>query len=219
MRVRTIGVIGSLLLLTLAGASTAPAAELRLAAARGDTAGVAKLIAAKHPLDARDGQGQTALLLAVEGGHTEAARALIDAGADINAVAANKDTPWLLAGARGRTEILAHMIPRGPDLSMRNRYGGTALIPACHYGHLDTVQLLLGTKIDIAHVNNLGWTCLLEVMILGDGSKVYVDIVRAVLDAGANPNRADKDGMTPLAHAKRRGFGAIVRVLEAKGAR
>ena len=43
-----------------------------------------------------------------------------------------------------------------------NRYGGTALIPACHHGHLENVKVLLATDIDVNHVNRLGWTALLE---------------------------------------------------------
>jgi len=43
--------------------------------------------------------------------------------------------------------------------------GGNALIPACERGHIDTVTVLLTTKIDVNHVNNLGWTCLLEAVI------------------------------------------------------
>jgi ankyrin repeat protein len=192
-------------------------AELRSAASRGDAAVVRRLIAQKAPLDARDGQGQTALLLAVAGGHTEAGLALIDAGADINAAAANMDTPWLLAGARGRTEMLRRMWPKGPNLELRNRFGGSALIPACHYEHLETVKFLLTTRIDINLVNNLGWTCLLEIMILTNGGPVATEITRLVLEAGADPNIRDKDGVSPLQHARKRGFKEIAKLLEAKG--
>lgn len=201
-----------------ATASAALASEpLRSAAARGDTAQVARLIAARTPLDDKDAHGQTALLLAVAGGHTSAAKALIEAGADINAVAANQDTPWLLAGARGRTEMLKLMWPRRPDLSLRNRYGGSALIPACHYDHVETVRFLLTTSIDVDQVNNLGWTCLLEIVILTDGGRRAQENTRQVLAAGANPNIKDRDGVSPLAHAKRRGFTEIARLIAASG--
>ncbi len=213
------GLMRMLLLAATCGFAVAAQASeaLRAAAARGDVAAVAKHIESKVPLDAKDGQGQTALLLAVAAGHTAVGQALIAAGADINAVASNMDTPWLLAGARGRTELLRVMWPKGPNLSLRNRYGGNALIPACHYEHLETVKFLLTTSIDINHVNNLGWTCLLEIMILTDGGSVATEVTRIVLEAGANPNIADKDGATPLAHARKRGFKAIVKLLEAKG--
>jgi uncharacterized protein len=191
--------------------------NLHQAAAFGDPMAIEDLIKSGAPLDAKDMAGRTALLIAVEHNRSEAALVLIAAGADINAQAGNKDTPWLLAGASGRTEILAAMIPKGPDLSIRNRYGGNALIPACERGHADTVKVLLTTAIDVNHVNNLGWTCLLEAVILGGGGAAHQEIVRLVLAAGADANLADRDGTTPLAHARARGQTEIAAMLEQAG--
>ena len=191
--------------------------DMLAAAARGDAEGLKGLIAAGAPLDPVDAHKQTPLLVAVQNNHLAAAIALIEAGSNINAQAANMDSPWLLAGARGRTEMLRRMISKGPDFSLRNRYGGTALIPACHYGHVDTVKLLLTTGINVNHVNDLGWTCLLEIVILGDGGPDHVEIARLVLAAGANPNIADKDGVSPLAHARRKGQTELVRVIAEAG--
>ena len=191
--------------------------DMLAAAARGDAEGLKRLIAAGAPLDPVDAQKQTPLLVAVQNNHLAAAIVLIEAGSNINAQATNKDSPWLLAGARGRTEMLRRMISKGPDFSLRNRYGGNALIPACHYAHVDTVKLLMTTKIDVNHVNDLGWTCLLEIVILGDGGPDHVEIARLVLAAGANPNIADRDGVSPLAHARRKGQTAVARVLTEAG--
>ena len=174
-------------------------------------------MAAGALLDPRDAARQTPLLLAVKNNQVAAAVLLVEAGSDINAQAANLDSPWLLAGALGRTEILRHMIAKGPDLSLRNRFGGNALIPACERGHVETVKLLLTTKIDVNHVNDLGWTCLLEIVILGDGGPRHVDVAKLVLAAGANPNLADKDGVSPLTHAKRKSQREVARVIEAWG--
>jgi ankyrin repeat protein len=161
--------------------------------------------------------GETPLLLAVKHNHLPAAVHLIDAGSSINAQATNKDSPWLLAGALGRTEMLRHMIPKGPDFSLRNRFGGNALIPACERAHVDAVKLLLTTKIDVNHINNLGWTCLLEIVILGDGGPRHVEVAKLVLGAGADPNIVDKDGVSSLTHARRKGQAEIARLIEAAG--
>ena len=182
-----------------------------------DSQAALRLLSEGADVNAKDSLGRTPLLLAVEKGDVNMALALLQAGANINAQAANKDTPWLLAGASGRTEILALMVSKGPDFAIRNRYGGNALIPACERGHVSTVELLLTTRIDVNQVNDLGWTCLLEAVILGDGGKDHQDIVKMVLDKGANPNLADKDGVTPLAHAKGKGQKEVAKIIRAAG--
>ncbi len=192
-------------------------ARLFAAAASGDAVAVQAALAQGAPVNARDASGQSPLLIAVRDDRMAAFNALLAAGADVNAQASNKDTPWLLAGALGRTEMLRGMIPRGPDYSIRNRYGGNALIPACERAHVETVKLLLTTPIKVDHVNNLGWTCLLEIVILGDGGPRHQEVARMVLDAGANPNLADKDGVTPLAHARAKGQKVIAEMIAAKG--
>ncbi|CAD5284466.1 conserved exported hypothetical protein [Bosea sp. 62] len=209
-------ILAGVLLMT--GASEAQTGLLE-AAGRGDLAAVNRLIAAKADLEQRDGQRQTPLLLAVAGNHVAVAKALLAAGASPNAQAVNQDTPWLLAGASGRTEIIAAMLPLKPDLTIRNRYGGNALIPACERAHVETAKLLLTSGIDVNHVNNLGWTCLLEIVILGDGGPRHREVARLVLDAGANPNLADKDGVSPLQHARKRGQSEVATLVAAAGGR
>jgi ankyrin repeat protein len=200
-------------------ASHAVTDTLIAATIAGDVVRVEALIAAKAPLDATDDEGRTALLHAVDRDNVAIVKALIAAGASINVQAKNLDTPWLLAGASGRTEIIRAMIPKGPDFSIRNRYGGNALIPACERGHVETIKLLLTTPIDIDHVNNLGWTCLLEIVILGNGGPRHQAAAQLVLAAGADPNLADKDSVTPLAHARARGQSEIAAMIEQAGGR
>ena len=189
------------------------------AAERGDTAAVEKLLREGASVGARDARGRTALLAATHADRVEAARRLIAAGADVNAKDAIGDSPFLYAGAEGRNAILAMTLAAGADLNSTNRYGGTALIPAANHGHPETVKILLATAIDKDHVNKLGWTALLEAVVLGDGGKTHTEIVRLLVEAGANPNIADRERVTPLAHAKKRGYTAMVRILEKAGAK
>lgn len=159
------------------------------------------------------------LVLAAERGDVAEVRRLIAAGADVNWQDEKQDSAFLVAGARGRTEVVKLTLAAGANLKSTNRFGGTALIPACHYGHVETVKVLLATAIDVDHVNRLGWTALLEAVILGDGGPAHQEIVGLLLARGANPNIADRDGATPLAHAKRRGYAAIEKRLVAAGGR
>lgn len=217
MRAVLVAILLAALGIAPAGAEGDAGARLRAAAEKGDAAAVGALVQSGASLDAKDAAGQTALLLAVAGGHLSVAKSLIEAGADINAQARNMDSPWLLAGASGRAEILKLMLARGPNLGLRNRFGGNALIPACERAHVEAVKVLLTSRIDVNHVNNLGWTCLLEIVILGDGGPRHVEVTKLVLAGGANPNIADKDGVSPLTHAKRKGQAEVAKLIAEAG--
>jgi len=101
----------------------------------------------------------------------------------------------------------------GADLRRINRYGGIAFIPAAHHGHIQTVAELLQTDLDIDHVNDPGWTALLEAIILGDGGPVYIEIVRLLIDAGADVSLPDSNNVSPMVHATERGYTEIVKLL------
>lgn len=217
-------VLGLLTAVIIGGLADAqPMADLGraliVAAGRGETTEVLRLLAAGASVAARDESGRTALLAATHGNHVAVARALIAAGADVNAKDNIQDSPYLYAGAEGRLEILRLTLAHGADLKSVNRYGGTALIPAAHHGHVEVVRELLTTTIAIDHVNRLGWTALLEAIILGDGGPRHTEIVRLLIAAGADVNLTDRDGATPLAHAERRGYTAMAGLLRAAGAR
>ena len=94
-----------------------------------------------------------------------------------------------------------------------NRYGGLSVIPASERGHVDCVRRVVRTGIDIDHVNDLGWTALLEAVILGDGGPAHQAVVRILLAAGADRSIPDGDGVTALEHARARGYDAIARLL------
>jgi ankyrin repeat protein len=193
--------------------------DLIAAAERGELVVVRRLIQQGVRINARDQRGRTALMAATQRNRVDVARFLIQEGADVNAKDFIQDTPYLYAAAEGRIEILKMTLAAGADLKDINRYAGTGLIPAAHRGHVEAVRLLLATPVDKDHVNNLGWTALLEAIVLGDGGPRHTEIVRLLVEAGANVNIADRDGVTPLAHATRRNYSEMVRILTAKGAR
>jgi ankyrin repeat protein len=215
---RLVALLVCLLVTGTAMAGSADDALLR-AAALGDKAAAVSALNAGAAIDARDAKLQTPLLIAIQNDNRDVAAHLIARGADINAVAANDDTPWLLAGALGRASLLAAMLETGKvDYAKRNRYGGNALIPACERGHVETVQLLLErSEIDVNHINNLGWTALIEAVILSDGGPRHIEIVRLLLAHGADPNIADRDGISPLKHARDRRYDAIAGMIAEAG--
>jgi uncharacterized protein len=189
------------------------------AAARGDVEVIARLVAEGADIDARDADGRTPVMAATAARQTAAVRLLIDAGADVDIRDDRLDNPFLYAGAEGLLEILRLVNEAGADPALTNRYGGIALIPACERGHVDVVRYLLEeSDVDVDHVNNLGWTGLLEAIILADGDAAHQEIVRLLLEHGADPDLGDRDGATPLHHARARGQAEVVAILVAGGA-
>jgi ankyrin repeat protein len=169
-------------------------------------------------VETRDAHRRTPLLLAALGDHVAAAEVLVAAGADPDAQDDRDDSPWLVTGVTGSTAMMRVLLPAGPDVTLTNRFGGVSVIPASERGHVDYVRAVLAeTSIDVDHVNRLGWTALLEAVVLGDGGPAHRQVVAALLDAGADPSIADGDGVTPLAHAERRGFAEIAALIRAAG--
>ncbi|RPE14171.1 ankyrin repeat domain-containing protein [Chitinophaga lutea] len=194
--------------------------KLRNAAAENDTLGIREALTAGATIETRDGDGRTPLMAAVYHNHINAAKLLIENGANVNAQDKILNSPFLYAGASGFTEIVKMCMKAGADYKVHNRYGGSALIPACEHAHVETVAALLSDKnFPVDHINRLGWTGLLEAIILGNGSPAHIQVVKMLIAAGANVNIADKDGVSPLAHAKRKGQSAIATLLEQAGAK
>jgi len=194
-------------------------AQLITAAANGDVVDIERLVAAGADPDARDDDGSPAMMVATRDGHADAVRALLAAGADVDAQDARQDNVFLYAGAEGLLDVLRLATDAGADPTITNRFGGTALIPASERGHVEVVRFLLDeTDIDVDHVNRLGWTALLEAILLSDGGPRHQEIVALLIEAGADLDLADGDGVRPLAHARARGFTEITALLEAAGA-
>ncbi len=176
---------------------------------------VAKALGNGADVNTTDNRKRSLLLIAVNNRQTDMAKLLVKHGADVNLQADNQDSPFLYAGASGQTELVQLFLNNGARFDIFNRYNGSALIPACERGHVETVRLLATTpNYPIDHVNRLGWTALMEAIVLGDGSKKYQQIVQILKDAGARLAIPDHNGVTPLQHAQSRGFKEIVELLK-----
>lgn len=194
-------------------------AALIRAAAGGELAAVNRLLKEGASVRAKDDRGRSAVNAAAYENRVEVVRRLLAAGADVNAADQVPSAPLMTASVRGYVEVVRLVLAAGADVRGTNQYGGNALIPACHYGHIEVVRELLKTKIDVNHVNNLGWTALLETIILSDGGAKHQEIMQLLIAHGANVNIADREGVSPLAHARRRGYGEMVKLLERAGAK
>jgi hypothetical protein len=193
---------------------------LHAAAARGDAAEIRALIAKGGKPDVRDGYARTALHIAAYGGHHEAMRALVAAGANPNALERDRYDVVTIAAVANDVGTLRIALELGCSAkNITSRYDGTALIAAAHLGRAEVVRILIKAGAPLDHVNNLGWTALIESIVLGDGGRRHTETLRILVEAGASLSLADRNNETPLALARRRGYGEMVKLLERAGAR
>jgi ankyrin repeat protein len=185
-----------------------------------DTIALKQLIGKGVDIEWKDERGRTALMAATYGNHIEAVEILVRAGADVNAQDNQLNSPFLYAGAEGFTQIVKICMAADPDYGIFNRYYGTALIPACERAHLEVIEILLADPTyPINHINRLGWTALLEAIILGHGDKPHQHTVSMLIAAGADVNIPDGNQISPLQHAQQKGYREIIRLLLDAGAK
>ena len=216
-----------LMLVASALAQTAPTADeirvyagLHEAAAKGDAAEIEKLIAEGERPNIQDSRSRTPLHVAAYLKRHDAARALLKLGANANALEIDRYDIVTIAAVANDVEMLKLAIQGGASArNVTSRYAGTALIAAAHLGHAEVVEILIAAKAPLNHVNNLGWTALMDSIVLGNGGAGHTATLKALVEAGADVNIADRQGVTPLQHARQRGYVGMARILEAAGAR
>ena len=203
-----------------AAAEYAAYTGLHAAAARGEAAEIVRLAKSGADANERDRYRRTPLHVAAYRAQHEAMRALVKAGANPNALEYDRYDIVTIAAVADDVATLRVALDVGCRASnTTSRYDGTALIAAAHLGHDEVVRTLIRAGAPLDHVNNLGWTALIESIVLGDGRKRHTATLKALVEAGAKVNLADRDGRTPLALAKGRGYHEMAAILEKAGAR
>jgi ankyrin repeat protein len=193
---------------------------LHAAAQRGDLAAIQRLAVSKAALEARDGAGRTPLHVATFARQHKAVQALMQAGADHAALEQGRYDAVTIAAVADDETTLRVLLAGGASAKLiTSRYDGTALIAAAHLGHDGVVRQLIQAGAPLDHVNNLHWTAVIEAIVLGDGGVRHQATLKALLDAGASTQLADRSGATPLQLARARGYTAMLQMLQAAGAR
>ena len=145
---------------------------------------------------------------------------MLAAGADPAALDNDRYDAVTIAAVADDEDTLRLLLAQGASAALvTSRYDGSALIAAAHLGHDGVVRQLIAAQAPLDHVNNLHWTALIEAVVLGDGGARHQATLRALLDAGASTQLADREGRTPLQLARTRGYTAMVQMLLSAGAR
>jgi len=174
-----------------ASASASPAGDRLIAAARDGLDGeLAKLLAARADIDARDDTGATALSWAILRNNTGIVAQLLKAHANPNLADANGITPLMLAINGGFAYSVRQLLAAGADPNLARPDGETALMSAVRAGSADIVGQLLVRKVDVnARENQFHQTALMWAV----GRPA---ILRQLLDHGADVRATTKSWKT-----------------------
>lgn len=189
------------------------------AAEQGELEILKNCLAKNVDINTTNKQETTAITLASLNKHYPCVEYLIEQGADINKQNYTCLNPFLISCLHNDLTLLRITLKAKPDLTALTRFGGVGITPACEKGHIDIVrELLEKTNINVNHTNFVGWTPLLEAIVLNDGGPTQQQIIKLILEHGADPQMTDKYGKTPLELAKQKGYTEIAAILESHGA-
>ena len=185
------------------------------AAHEGNLVEIARLVASGGDLNQRDSHGRTAVHVAAFAGKPEAVVALGKAGADMNALEAGRyDAVTIASVANDTTTLSAALAAGNKSDNITSVWVGNALIAAAHEGNHESIGILIAAGSKLDHINSLGWTAVIESIVLGDGGPRHQQSLKLLLDAGANRTIAGSHGRLPVDLARDLGYDAMVSLLQ-----
>jgi ankyrin repeat protein len=161
----------------------------------GTLAVVKELIDAGAKIDERDNNGLTVLMSAAENQDADVLRYFLKQGAPLNREDDDGASALLIAAREGRGENLRVLIDAGAAVDLDQSDLNAALVLTARHGDASTLKLLLklGAK---ANSRDDQTTALM--FAAEDGTP---EMVKALIDEGANVDAVDEDGLTALMHA------------------
>jgi ankyrin repeat protein len=138
-----------LLVIGLLTSSAAHATPLQDAAEAGNIARVRQLLAGGAAVDARNDDGNTALLVAAAWGQSDVVELLLSNGADVHARDGNGMTPLHLAANGDHKKVALLLLGKGADVDARAFDGWTPLHVASLWGHESVVEVLVNAGADV----------------------------------------------------------------------
>jgi len=200
----------ALILIILGFSAWLDAAEIHEAVKTGDLATV-KALLEKDPgqLNIKDENGRTPLHWAARGTNNEVLAYLVEKGAGLNVLDNNGTAPLHSLASRGNADGIRVLLAKGADINIQSPDKNTPLHFAALSRRGEIIRLLVERKADLESPNQKGRSPL----VLAAREMAGPDVVRTLLDLGANINAADRDGGTALSLAAWRGSADVVSLL------
>ncbi|XP_065302728.1 ankyrin repeat, SAM and basic leucine zipper domain-containing protein 1-like isoform X2 [Dermacentor albipictus] len=122
-----------------------------------------------------------------------------------------------VAVTRGNVELARNLIAQGLDVNREYRCNWSALVQASYSGCAEMVQLLIDHGADVNAAKGFA-TPLMAVCGSQKGTEAaLVTCAEVLLKHGAEPDLADRDGVTPLMLAAREGYCQLIELLLDQG--
>ena len=157
---------------------------------------VEKLLQSGANIEARDEEGDTALIKAVNGGYVDIVRTILEHNANTEARNQEGDAPLFLATRLGHTEIVKLLIQFYADTTVTNLYGNSPLWAAVEFENENILAVLLENGAFVDHQDSYGSTALMSAAFLNNDG-----ILRRLLEHGASIDLVDDDGDTALIYS------------------
>ncbi len=202
-------------LVLAAGLAPAAGQDLRLvrAAAEQDALAVRALLAEGVDVNTPRADGATALLWAAHWDDLDTVDLLLRAGADVQAADDHGVTPLARAAENASTAMVEKLLTAGAGANAVQTSGLTLLMTAARTGNVQVVNALLAHG---AHVN-AATSATKSTALMWAVAEPHPDIVRALLDAGADPHPSTASGFPPLLFTAGNGDIEIAETLIAAG--
>ncbi len=168
--------------------------------------------------------GATTLHKAATRGDVERTKAFISDGHDVNKSSRSGDTPLHLASGRGQPEIMHLLLDADADMESRDGEDRSPLYVAAYSGHREACVLLLDRGADAnVRCGSLGESPLHGVFRGFDegaftSEATVNEIVRSLLERGADVNIPISTGITPLHSAVLKNLAIVTQQLLGCGA-
>lgn len=150
-----------------------------------------------------------ALIQSAFDGELVKVQGLVKKGASVEATDPKSRTALMWAAANGHTPVIEFLLGQGADINAMDSDGQTALMYATRRSSAPTVKFLLANG---AGVNFQSKKSKFTALIIA-ASGGNVEIVRLLLEYGADTSLAEGDGDTPLARARQYGHSDIAALL------
>ena len=181
--------------------SPSGATALVIAAAKGQVGCLRTLLKAGADVNRPDQNGHTAQLSAAACDQPQALALLLEHGAVIKGWSSYKSDPLCKAASGGHLTCVEILLAAGAPIVSGREYGFSALDCAAQNGHAGIVELLAQSA-DVVNTESTPYGATPLLTAARKGRLVCMEIL---LQAGADPHRADDNGHTALEYAVRNG--------------